>query len=169
MPTPTSPFRYAALLLAAAAVLTATPSVAAPVDACTLVDAAAINAAASAWFHTPLKLQQSTVVDARAGTCFFQTESPKHINISFFYAPRANAPMYGFNRPLGPGDIAVPNLGNAAIYNTTNDPADRYKAESLAILKGAAVLVMDITTDKSLPPVGKDNLAGFGTKLVPKM
>lgn len=140
-----------------------------PIDACKLVDSGSVNAAVSAWFGMPLKLQASSVPGPRGGTCEFATDSPKHVDFTIFYAPRANATMYGFNRPTPQGMVAVSHLGDAALFRQSSDPNDRYKSEDLAILKGTAVIDLNITEDKGLPSIGKEKLAEFAAKLVPKM
>lgn len=142
---------------------------AAQVDACKLIDTAAVNAAATAWFGVPLSLKPSPTPGAHGGTCDFETDSPKHIDFSIFYAPRANANMYGFNRPTPQGDVPVSHLGDAALFRQTSDPNDRYKSEDLAVLKGSAVIDLNITIDKGMPFIAKEKLAEFASKLVPKI
>lgn len=155
-------------LIASAAVAGFTLN-AAQVDACKFIDGGSVNNAATGWFGTPIKLEVISTPGPRAGTCGFATENPKHIDISIFYAPRANASMYGFNQPIPRDTVAMSHLGNAALFQQSSNPSDRYKSENLAVLKGSAVLVFDVTLDKGLPFVPKEKLADFVSKLVPKM
>ena len=155
--------------IAAMAVYTCIASGASQVDACKVVDPASVNAAVSEWFGTPVKLQVSSATGPRGGTCDFATNNPKHIDFSIFYAPRANASLYGFSQRTPEGMVAVSHLGDSALFRQSSDPTDRYKSEDLAILKGTAVLDFNIALDKELPFVPKEKLAEFASKLVPKM
>lgn len=167
-----SGWRYTSVLLFAVVATVSYSSLAssAPqIDACRLVDSASVNAVASAWFGMPLKFQISPAPGPRGGTCDFETDTPKHIDFTVFYAPRANASMYGFNRQTPQGMVTVNHLGDSALFRQSSDPSDRYKSEDLAVLKGTAVLDLNMTLDKGLPFVEKEKLVEFAAKLVPKM
>ena len=153
----------------AAASLALIASGANQVDACKLIDDNTVNKAASAWFGMPIKLDVIPTPGPRGGTCGFETDNPKHIDITVFYAPRANPSFYGFSQPIPQDTVAVSNLGEAALFHQSSDPKDRYKSEDLAVLKGSAVLDFNITLDKGLPFVTKEKVAEFVSKLVPKM
>jgi hypothetical protein len=164
MPTPT---RYLALLFTLAA-LTRTASSAAPaapqIDACKLTDKATV----AATLGVALTSMDSTP-GARGGTCDFTTEPPKHLDITIFYAPIANPGMYGFNQPTPPNNIAIPNLGDAALFANITTPADRYSSENFTVLKGKSILNILVTADKSLPLIPKEKLAALALKMLAKM
>ncbi|MFC5864424.1 hypothetical protein ACFPT7_19110 [Acidicapsa dinghuensis] len=138
------------------------------IDACKKIDAAAVNAAASAWFGAPVTFTVNSAMGTTAGTCDYATQTPKHIEISIYYAPDVNVQMYGLGQNLQPGESLVTGVGDKAVFGLDNNSGN-YKSEKLSILKGKAVMVLTMTLDKKLPTVPKEKLADFGTKqLVPK-
>ena len=145
-------------------------SSAAQVDACKLMDAAAVNAAAKAWFGATAALTLVAAPGPRGGTCEYYTDSPRHIDLTIFYAPVANPGFYGLDLPAPKNETPVSGVGDRAVYDDSNDPGNRYKVEEIAVLKGKAVLVFSVTLDKSAAFVPKEKLAEFSTKqFVPKM
>jgi hypothetical protein len=136
----------------------------AQVDACKLIDAAAVNSAAKAWLGATTALEGNSAPGARGGSCGFTTESPKHIDFTIFYAPAGNPEAYGLGSTAPPGETPVSGVGDKAVYDQSNDPKDRYKSEEIAVLKGRAVLVFSLTLDKSLAFVPKEKLAEFAAK-----
>jgi hypothetical protein len=154
----------------AGAMASAVHASAAQVDACKLMDAPAVNAAAKAWFGATAALTQVAAPGTRGGTCGYYTESPRHIDFTIFYAPAANPGAYGLSLPAPANETPVSAVGERAVYDQSNDPGDRYKVEELAVLKGKAVLVFSVTLDKSAAFVSKEKLAEFATAhFVPKM
>jgi hypothetical protein len=150
------------------------PASAAPppaqVDACKMLDPASANAAAKAWFGAPGTLAVVAAPGARGGSCGFQTETPKHIDITIFYAPSANASMYGLGQPTPSGETPVSGAGDKAVFDQDATPTNGRKTENLAILKGNAVLVLSVTIDQKLDFVAKEKLTDFAVKqLVPRM
>ena len=141
------------------------------VDACKLVDLASVNAAAQAWFGFPVTLAQDSASGTGSGTCDFTTDKPRHIDISIFYAPSADASRYGLGQqPPPPNEIPVSGAGDRAVFDQDAGSAGRYKVENLSILKGHAVLVLCIMFDQKLAFVAKEKLADFADrKLVPRM
>jgi hypothetical protein len=148
------------------------PATAAPppaqVDACKMIDPASVNAAARIWFGLPVTLAQISSTGPRAATCDFQTDTPKHIDITIFYAPSANASMYGLGEPTSSDETPVSGAGDRAVFNQDASPTNGRKTENLAVLKGNAVLVPSVTIDEKLPFVAKEKLTDFAAKqLVP--
>jgi hypothetical protein len=144
------------------------PATAAPppaqVDACNMIDLASINAAAKAWFGLPVTLTQLSTPEARAGTCDFMTDKPEHIDISIFYAPFANASMYGLGQPTPPDETPVSGAGDRAVFNQDATPTNGRKTENLAVLKGNAVLVLAVTLDQKRAFITKEKLTEFAIK-----
>ena len=87
------------------------------VDACKLVDLASVNAAAQAWFGFPVTLAQDSASGTGSGTCDFTTDKPKHIDISIFYAPSADASRYGLGQPPPPNEVPVSGAGDRAVFD----------------------------------------------------
>jgi hypothetical protein len=150
------------------------PATAAPppaqVDACKMIDLASVNAAARAWFGVPVTLAQVSATGARGGTCGFSTDTPKHIDITIFYAPSANASMYGLGQPTPPDETPVSGTGDRAVFDQDASSTNGLKTESLAVLKGNAVLVLSVTIDEKLAFVAKEKLTNFAVKqLVSRM
>jgi hypothetical protein len=163
--------RRSAILCVGLSMAPYTAAGAAQVDACKLIDAVAVNSAAKAWFDAIVPLTLSSVPGARGGTCGYTTESPKHIDFTFFYAPIVVDPgMYGLAQSAPKGETPVPGAGERAVYDDSTDPGGRFKMEEIAVLKGNAVLVFSLTLDKSVAFVPKEKLAEFVAKqVVPKM
>jgi hypothetical protein len=153
-----------------AAEATALPPAAPQVDPCKQFDTSAVSAAVKAWFGPSVTLNVYPVAGHGSGTCGFSAETPKHFDITIFYAPVANVEMYGFHQPTPADNTPVAGLGDAALFEAKSNPGDRYKSENIAILKGRSVLVFDLTLDKSVAFVPKEKLAEFAAKeFVPKM
>lgn len=150
------------------------PATAAPppaqVDACKMIDPTSVNAAARAWFGLPVTLAQVSATGARGGTCGFTADTPKHIDITIFYAPSANASMYGLGQPTPSDETLVSGAGDRAVFDQDASPTNGLKTENLAVLKGNAVLVLSVTIDEKLAFVAKEKLTDFAVKqLVPRM
>jgi hypothetical protein len=163
---------FLSLVMAAcfAATATAVPPPGPQVDPCKQFDTAAVSAAIKAWFGPSVALSVYPVPGRGSGTCCFSAETPRHLDITIFYAPVANVAMYGFHQPTPAGNTPVAGLGDAALFQEQSNPADRYKSENISILKGRAVLVFDLTVDKNVAFVPQEKLAEFAAKeFVPKM
>jgi hypothetical protein len=142
----------------------------AQVDACKMIDLSSINAAAKTWFGAPVTLAEISTPGARGGTCGFITDTPKHIDITIFYAPLANASMYGLGQPPPPDETPVSGAGDRAVFDQDANPTNGLKTENLAVLKGNAVVVLAVTLDQKLAFVAKEKLTDFAVKqLVPRM
>lgn len=142
----------------------------AKIDACKKIDAAAVTAAASAWFGAPVKLNINSAQGTTAGTCDYQTDSPKHIDISVYYAPSVNVQSYGLGENLKPGESLVTGVGDKAVFDFDDSPTTQYKSENFSVLKGKAVMILNLTIDRKLPTVTKEKLADFAKQqLVPKL
>jgi hypothetical protein len=167
-----SRYIFVGLAMAAcfAAEATAVPPVAPQVDPCKQFDTSAVGTAVKVWFGPSVTLDVYPVAGRGSGTCGFSAETPKHFDITIFYAPVANVEMYGFHQPTPAGNTPVAGLGDAALFEEKSNPEDRYESENIAILKGRSVLVFDITMDKSVAFVPKEKLAEFAAKeFLPRM
>ena len=131
---------------------------AAQVDACRLVDAAAVNAAARRSSGRPPRsrpIPRQARGEAAAG---LPPNLPNIWTSRFLRARRAAARAYGPGPTADAGETPVPGVGDRAVYDQSNDPKDRYKVEEIAVLRGKAVLVFSVTQDKSVPFVAKEML-----------
>jgi len=140
------------------------------IDACKKIDAAAVTAAASGWFSAPVTFTVNSAQGKTAGTCDYQTEAPKHIEISIYYAPDVNVRMYALGENLKPGETLVAGVGDKAVFGLDDNSGSQYKSEKLSFLKGKAVMILTLNLDRKLPTVTKEKLADFATKqLVPQL
>jgi hypothetical protein len=140
------------------------------IDACKRIDAAAVSAAASSWFSAPVKFTVNSAAGSTAGTCDFQTQSPRHIEVSVYYAPNVNMQTYGLGQNLQPGESLVAGVGDKAVFGAEDNSGSTYKTEKLSFLKGHAAMILTLNLDRKLPSVAKDKLADFAKQLlVPKL
>jgi hypothetical protein len=111
------PSRYIFVGLALAACLAAeaaaVPPAAPQVDPCQQFDTNAVSAAVKGWFGPSVTLNVYPVAGRGSGTCGFSAETPKHFDITIFYAPVANVEMYGFRQPTPADNTPVAGLGDA--------------------------------------------------------
>jgi hypothetical protein len=115
--------RFLSLLLnisIAGAMASAVHASAAQVDACKLIGASAVNAAARAWFGATAALTQVAAPGARGGTCRYYTDAPRHVDLTIFYAPGANPGAYGLSLPAPANETPVSSVGERAVYDQSN-------------------------------------------------